>query len=76
MTRPSRREFLAAGGGISAAVVGGSMAVPASGAPADTPGGFRYCLNFATLQGYKSDTPRGAGGLMGWAASKAVGPSV
>jgi 2-keto-myo-inositol isomerase len=33
------------------------MAVPASGAPADGPGGFRYCLNFATLQGYKLSVP-------------------
>lgn len=31
----------------------GSMAEPASAAPSEIPSGFRYCLNFATLQGYK-----------------------
>ena len=45
---------MAAGGGLPAAAVCGSMALPAAAAPSETPGHFRYCLNFATLQGYRS----------------------
>lgn len=48
----SRRDFLAAGGVVSAAAVCGPMAQPANAASSDA-GQFRYCLNFATLQGYK-----------------------
>ncbi len=45
--RPSRRAFLASGG-----TLGGVLAARAASSP--SPGGFRYCLNFATLQGYRA----------------------
>lgn len=51
-SKPSRRDFLAAGGTLAGAGVCGSVLEAAS--PASPQSGFRYCLNFATLQGYKS----------------------
>jgi 2-keto-myo-inositol isomerase len=52
--KPSRRDFLTVSGAISAAGVCGSTAQPAGAAASENPKGFRYCLNFATLQGYKA----------------------
>jgi 2-keto-myo-inositol isomerase len=52
--QPSRRDFLAAGGILAGAGVCGSMPEVASAAPTESSPGFRYCLNFATLRGYKS----------------------
>lgn len=48
---PSRRGFLTA-----LAAGAGAAAMP-SAAAADAPAAFRYCLNFATLQGYKLGVP-------------------
>lgn len=45
MPRASRRQFLTTG-----ALAGASVG---RAAPPQSPGGFRYCLNTATLQGYK-----------------------
>ena len=49
MKRSSRRQFLRTGAAAGAGVAA------AAGAPSPAPGasGFRYCLNTATLQGYK-----------------------
>ena len=58
--KPSWRDFLAAGGGISAAGLCGSLTPSVAAAP-DTSTGFRYCLNFATLQGYKLGVPEMVG---------------
>lgn len=52
MTKPSRRRFLATGAAISVA----SRLAPQAAA-AESPAGFRYCLNTATLQGYKLAPP-------------------
>jgi 2-keto-myo-inositol isomerase len=41
-------------GALSAAGVCGSAAQPAGAASSESPPGFRYCLNFATLQGYRA----------------------
>lgn len=51
MTKPSRRQFLTAGG---AALASARLPRPASAA-SDGLAEFRYCLNMATLQGYKLD---------------------
>jgi sugar phosphate isomerase/epimerase len=51
MSESSRRQFLTAGG-VALACTGDPR--PASAA-SDGPVGFRYCLNTATLQGYKLD---------------------
>lgn len=48
MSNCSRRAFLAAGAAATAAA-----SIPEAAA-AEAPGGFRYCLNLATLQGYRS----------------------
>src|SRR5579871_4079974 len=53
-SRPSRRDFLAAGGTLAGAGVWGSTPEGASAASPEGSPGFRYCLNFATLRGYKS----------------------
>ena len=52
--QPSRRDFLAAGGTLAGAGVCGSMLEVASAASPENSPRFRYCLNFATLQGYRS----------------------
>jgi 2-keto-myo-inositol isomerase len=51
MTHPSRRQFLAVSGAISA--VGSATASRADAAPSDGQSGFRYCLNAATLRGFR-----------------------
>jgi 2-keto-myo-inositol isomerase len=51
MTKPARRQFLAAGGAAALACAPGPRLVAASDGSAE----FRYCLNLATLQGYKLD---------------------
>jgi 2-keto-myo-inositol isomerase len=53
-TKPSRRQFLAAGGAVPTLAASGSLAAAARAASSGDPPGFRYCLNFATLQGYRS----------------------
>ena len=53
-SKPSRRNFLAAGGTLAGAGVSGSMLEAAGVGPPESSNGFRYCLNFATLRGYKS----------------------
>jgi 2-keto-myo-inositol isomerase len=52
--KPSRRDFLTAGGTLAGAGVCASTLEVASAATPRSSPGFRYCLNFATLQGYKS----------------------
>ncbi len=52
--KPSRRDFLAASASLAGAGVCGSTVKAASAASDKSSPGFRYCLNFATLQGYKS----------------------
>jgi 2-keto-myo-inositol isomerase len=49
--KPSRRVFLAAGGTLTTASICATTAQTARAA--EVPTGFRYCLNFATLQGFK-----------------------
>jgi 2-keto-myo-inositol isomerase len=53
MTHPSRRQFLAASGAISSASLTSAMAPRAEAAPSDGQSRFRYCLNAATLRGFK-----------------------
>lgn len=53
-SRPSRRDFLVAGKTLAGVGVCGSMPEVASAAFPESSPGFRYCLNFATLRGYKS----------------------
>src|ERR1700733_9668664 len=53
MTHPSRRQFLAAGGAISSAGLTPATAPRADAAPPNGQSGFRYCLNAATLSGFK-----------------------
>ncbi|HEV2418895.1 MAG TPA: TIM barrel protein, partial [Terriglobia bacterium] len=52
--QPSRRDFLAASASLAGAGVCGSTVKAASAASDKSSPGFRYCLNFATLQGYRS----------------------
>ena len=53
MTHTSRRQFLAASGAISGAGLISATAPRADAAPSDGQNGFRYCLNAATLSGFK-----------------------
>jgi 2-keto-myo-inositol isomerase len=57
MIYPSRRRFLAAGGAISSAGLTSATALRADATPSDGEGGFRYCLNTATLSGFKLSLP-------------------
>lgn len=55
MTHPSRRQFLAAASAVAGA--GSTSAPQADAAPSDGPSEFRYCLNAATLRGFKLSLP-------------------
>src|SRR5579863_481547 len=52
--KASRRDFLAAGGALAGAAVCGSAQEAARAASPESSLTFRYCLNFATLRGYRS----------------------